>query len=166
MRQESLPRRIRHRYRLTRLGIHFVFVAAFTMIGGALRGFNLLLVLSGMLIAALLFQWRCSRRVIRSSAVLRLVPTEAYANVPFRIRYQVTNLSRYLPLWMIRIDDPIESTAGEIETAAGCGVGVVGPGQSAGIHYECVVSTRGKYQLGPLSVSTWYPISLGHAQDD
>ena len=47
-----MSRPLRFRYQLTRLGLHFVFVAAFTMIGGALRGFNLLLVLAGLLVGA------------------------------------------------------------------------------------------------------------------
>ncbi len=160
MPKDSSPVPVRVRYRLTRLGVHFVFVAAFTMIGGALRGFNLLLVLAGLLIGALLVHWRCSRFLIQSTTVSRLLPAEAFAGTPFRIRYQVRNLSRYLPAWMIRIDDQINSPHEQVPTTAGCAVGVIGPEKMSPTFYDCVVTARGRYQLGPISLSTLFPFSL------
>ena len=53
----ALPR---YNNRLTRLGFHFLFLGSFAIFGGAVRGFNLLLVLAAVLIGALLIQWRWS----------------------------------------------------------------------------------------------------------
>jgi len=158
--QHSPPVQIRQRFRLTRLGLHFLFVATFTMIGGALRGFNLLLVLSGLLIGALLIQWRASRWVIESSLVARRLPADAFAGLRFRVHYRVRNVSRLLPVWTIRIDDRIAAVQSDDLSSAGCGVGVVGPAETVTAHYDCVVSTRGVYKFGPLQVSTSFPFSL------
>jgi uncharacterized protein (DUF58 family) len=156
----SAPVPIRQRFRLTRLGLHFLFVATFTMIGGALRGFNLLLVLSGLLIGALLVQWRASRWGIESSLVTRRLPVEAFAGSRFRVHYRVRNISRLLPVWTIRIDDRITALSGGEWSSAGCGVGVIGPAETVTTNYDCVVSKRGIYKFGPIQVSTSFPFSL------
>jgi hypothetical protein len=51
---------------MSRLGWHFVFVGTFAMMGGAIRGFNLPLVLSGLIVGALLMQWRLARRMMEA----------------------------------------------------------------------------------------------------
>ena len=49
------------------------------MLGGALRGFNLLLVLAGLLVGTLVMQWRWSRRSVESIGVRRRLSPEAFA---------------------------------------------------------------------------------------
>jgi len=51
---------------MSRLGWHFAFVGTFAMVGGAIRGFNLPLVLAGLIVGALLMHWRLGRRTIEA----------------------------------------------------------------------------------------------------
>ncbi|MGV3484201.1 MAG: DUF58 domain-containing protein [Planctomycetaceae bacterium] len=163
--------------RLTRLGWHFAFVGMFAMVGGAIRGFNLPLVLAGLIVGALLMQWRLGRRTIEGLDCRRRMPDEAFVGQPFCVRFLVCNRGRWLPAWLIRIDDQVDSSdAGITRRAASflslpiwrepgsfvasCGVGTVAPGRTVVTSYECVAAKRGKYFFGPASVSTGAPLGL------
>ncbi|MFK8111008.1 MAG: DUF58 domain-containing protein [Rubripirellula sp.] len=157
MSNSSEPRR---RHRLTRLGFHFLFVGAFAMLGGALRGFNLLLVLAGLLVGALIMQWRWSRRTVEAINIKRRLPGEAFAGTSFRVRYRLLNQSRFIPVWMIRVEDVISSIDQTDSATALCGVGVISPRQTVVPYYDCVIGKRGKYHFGPLSLMTTFPFAL------
>lgn len=153
----SEPRR---KHRLTRLGFHFLFVGAFAMLGGALRGFNLLLVLAGLLVGTLIMQWRWSRQAIEAISVQRRLPSEAFAGKPFRVRYRLRNHSRLMPVWMIRIEDKILAIDRGEKAMAVCGAGVVSAKGTVMPHYDCKVTRRGRYQFGPIGLITTFPFSL------
>lgn len=159
---------IRHRYGLTRLGYHFLFVALFAMIGGSIRGFNLLLVLSGLLISVILVQWRCGRAMIRLAGVARRLPQDVFAGRPFEIHYLVTNRGRWLPVWMLQIKDQIKNLSVKNPTIRGersqsvihVAAGFVAPKSSVDTSCHCLITARGRYQLGPVRLSTGFPFSL------
>ena len=125
----SRPVEPRRSHRLTRLGFHFLFVGAFAMLGGALRGFNLLLVLAGLLVGALIVQWRWSRRSVESVSVQRRLPPEAFADKPFRVRYRFQNHNWFMPAWMMRVEDVIQLVGADDHAIGVCAVGVISPGQ-------------------------------------
>lgn len=150
----------RRRHRLTRLGFHFLFVGSFAMLGGALRGFNLLLVLAGLLVGALIMQWRWSRRSVEAIGVKRRLPGEAFAGSPFRVRYRLFNHSRFMPVWMIRLEDNIASLDRDDRATALCGVGVISAQQTVVPYYDCLIGQRGQYRIGPVSLMTTFPFAL------
>lgn len=135
------------------------------MLGGALRGFNLLLVLAGLIVGLLIMHWRWSRRAIEAISVTRRLPTEAFAGRPFQVRFLLRNHSRMMPVWMIRVEDRIESAARKDRpstdrASAICGVGVIPADQTERSHYDCVITRRGRYRFGPLTMMTSFPLSL------
>ena len=130
------------------------------MLGGALRGFNLLLVLAGLIAGTLIMHWRLSKRTIENLSAQRRLPTEAFACKPFRVRYQVTNLSRFFPAWMIRIEDQVELAAPSLAKTTACAVGIVAANQTQSPHLDCTVPRRGVYQWGPIEVRTVFPFTL------
>ncbi|TWU51334.1 hypothetical protein Poly59_29260 [Rubripirellula reticaptiva] len=130
------------------------------MLGGALRGFNLLLVLAGLIVGTLIMQWRWSKRSVEAISVQRRLPTEAFAGKPFRIRYMLHNHSRLMPAWMMRVEDRIESSDRSDAATAICAAGVISAGQTVGPHCDCTVTRRGRYRLGPISLMTTFPFSL------
>lgn len=172
--------------RWTRLGWQFAFIGVFAMIGGAVRAYNLPLVLAGLIVAAMILHWRWARQTIVGTAVRRRMPDEAFAGQPFVVRFMVTNRLRWLPLWLVRVDDSIrrirvvdsEARRGidwrmtswrakkpdDTDAVASCGVGVVTPGKTATATYECLISRRGRYDFGPVTLSTGAPIGLMTAQ--
>lgn len=158
------PGEPRRQLRLTRLGAHFLFVGAFAILGGALRGFNLLLVLAGLIVGALLVQWRWSLRSIESMDVKRRMPTEAFAGRPFRLRYRLRNLSRFVPVWMICVEDRIASLDGDVTADAVCGVGMLAAGSTILTPCDCTILRRGRYRFGPVKLMTAFPFLLFNSQ--
>ncbi|QEG01017.1 hypothetical protein Mal15_50930 [Stieleria maiorica] len=164
------------RYRITRLGFHVLFVALFAMIGGALRGFNLLLVLAGLLISVVLLQWRSGRHAILRADLRRHGGSGVFAGTPATMRYDVRNSGRWSPLWCLRIEDPlIAADAGDTRAATGpldekhpgaviatlvASLGHVPPGQTRSTSVICRFHRRGRYRLGPVVVSTTFPFGL------
>lgn len=165
MRRRSKPL---YRYRITRLGFHFLFVALFAIVGGSLRGFNLLLVLAGLLISVVIVQWRQGRTAIRRTRLIRQSVTGTYAGIPVSIRYSISNVGHWLPVWMIRIEDSLtvelpSSTNqphadGPIELIGS--IGNIPAGQTRSTSIICRFSQRGRYELGPLVASTTFPFCL------
>lgn len=173
-----------HRYRVTRLGFHFLFVAMFAIIGGSLRGFNLLLVLAGLLIAVVVIQWRQGRGAIRQIRVHRENVPGAFAGKPVSIRYDIRNVGRWIPVWMVRVEDhvvaqtvaqtlpqiiplanQVTDQSAQAEAAARPislvgGVGNVPADQTRSVSITCRFSQRGRYKLGPIVASTTFPFSL------
>ncbi len=162
------------RVRLTRLGWQFAFIGVFAMIGGAIRAYNLPLVLAGLIVATLILQWRWARHTVASVALLRRLPGESFAGQPFDVTFICTNYSRWLPSWLIRIDDQIrridiaakkdwfgrKQDVIDVETDASCGIGVVPCLKSIAGSYSCVIAKRGRYDFGPLKVSSGAPLGL------
>jgi len=167
---------------MNRLGWHFAFVGTFAMVGGAIRGFNLPLVLAGLITGTLLMHWRIGRRQIESLTIRRRLPEEAFVDQPFTVRFLVTNHNRFLASWLIRIDDAInapvsngssirpptrlrrlrnvfQSQALESVTAA-CGLGKVGPRRTVATSYDVVATQRGRYTVGPSVISSGMPLGL------
>ncbi len=150
----------RRSHRLTRLGFHFLFVGTFAMLGGALRGFNLLLVLAGLMVGALIMQWRWSRRSVESVSVQRRLPTEAFAGRPFRVRYRLHNHGRLMPVWMMRVEEKIERAESSDNAIAICGAGTIAPQQTVVPHFDCTVHHRGVYLIGNATLQTTFPFAL------
>lgn len=152
--------RTRFDSRLTRLGFHFLFLGSFAIFGGAVRGFNLLLVLAAILIGTLLIQWRWSRHSIAAIELDRRLPTEAFAGKPFQMRFRLRNRNRLVAAWMLRLNDSIQGITNSEQATASCGVAAVAAGASVSADYNCVVARRGRYRFGPVQLETTFPLSL------
>ena len=165
--------RAAHRYysSVTRLGYHTAFVTVFAMGGGAARGFNLLLLLAALLVGVALVHWRLGRRQLRRlSMELEALPN-AHAGQPFSLRYRIANLGRWLPLWMIRLDQMVRplvtSTVAALESdqdhrrlSLTTGAGYVPSRSALPVDVQCCVSYRGVYQPGFLLGSSTFPFGL------
>lgn len=158
--------RRRTRHRLTRLGIQVMLIGAFGILGGSLNGLNLLIVVAAVVLATLVVQWRMSRAMIDALRIDRRMPTEAFAGKPVRIRYQVNNENRLMPLWLIRLEDSFRRIDSSEPERTATGVGLLMPGQSTSTFFDVIAYHRGRYQLGRWSISTVAPLALSKAYRD
>ena len=131
------------------------------MLGGALRGFNLLLVIAGILIAASLVQWRFSRRVSESLRLRRRLPREVYVGKPARIEYLITNQSFSLTAWMVRVEEHLhDRDDSEHVSIQPLTCAKIGPQESITTTTRLIASRRGLYRLNRLTAATTFPLDL------
>ncbi|WP_164101885.1 DUF58 domain-containing protein [Candidatus Laterigemmans baculatus] len=150
--------------RITRNGLHMAFVAAFAILGGSIRGFNLLVILAGLMVGLLVVQWRFCRGMLPKLTVRRVLPLEAYAERPFKVQFVVVNGRSWLPAWMIRAEDRIRGGRGKTRDGqAICSFGMIRPQTSEPAHYECTVMRRGRYYFGPVRLASGFPLGLVQA---
>jgi uncharacterized protein (DUF58 family) len=150
---------VRYRTKIVRLGWHFGFIAAFAILGGSLRGFNLMLILAGAMLGAMIMQWRWSKTCLQTLTMRRRLPSEAFAGTSFRVRFLATNSAWSMPIWMIRMDDRIYSDRYG-ETISCASIGRIGAGRTVSISQEAMIQRRGRYDFGPITVSTRFPFAL------
>ncbi len=150
--------------RFTRNGLHMAFVAIFAVLGGSVRGFNLLVILAGLMVGILIMQWRFCRGTLPGLTVHRTPPPEAFAGTPFKMRFEITNHRRWLPAWLIRLEDQIRGRhlpGRGIEAVTS--VGIIRPGTSELAAYDCLIARRGRYRFGPVRLATGFPFGLINA---
>ena len=156
-----------------------LLIGGFGILGGSLNGLNLLVVVAAVTLGGLLVQWRLSRAMIESLRVDRRMPAEAFAGKPMRIRYQINNEHRLMPLWLIRLEDTLErirfgdtgvtasywgttKTTGErLKTMTG--VGLLMPGQTTSAYFDLIARYRGRYRFDRWLASTMAPMALSTA---
>ncbi len=150
--------------RPTRLGMHFLFVTAFAMLGGALRGFNLLLVIAGLLTGAMLMQWRWARGNLMALSFSRRLPKDLFAGDRFEVQYEIENKSRWMTLWLLRLEDKLITVGNAKGSQATNAVRVVmpkiGPSMSVVERSPLKISRRGEMTFGPATIASSFPFDL------
>jgi len=102
---ESRPRVQQHALRLTRGGFFFILAATLICLGAMDGNVNLLTLLFGFCLAALLVNLFYGSRTLKTLSVRRCVPDVAVAGQPFLIRYTITNHRRWASARGILIED-------------------------------------------------------------
>lgn len=163
-RRNRIRQRSMVRFRLTREGVHFVGVLLFIFFGAVIRDINLLILLAGAMIGLLVLQWRFNVRTLVGVKAYRQVMPATTVDNPTQVLVQLTNPKRWLGSWLVLVEDPLKRLEPVLERASGTGsliVDEVRPrGKSEG-RYELTFHHRGRYEIGPTSISTRFPIGLG-----
>src|SRR5436189_233732 len=118
---------LRRRAWLTREGWYYLAVLAFIIGGAVLRSINLLVVLAGMMIGPLLFNWRLVMASLMGLVVRRELPAQVVAGDPLTVEITLENTRWWLSSWLVVVEDWVERQ--------GTGVGnheSIGGNQTAG----------------------------------
>ena len=147
-------------------GWYYLFVVVFVIGGAVLGEVNLLVVLAGVMAAPLLFNWRFVQLTLRDLDVQRKLPRQMCAGNSLRVAVTASNRRRRLTSWAVTVEDAL---AREGDGSRGNRYGVrvtlprVAAGQSAFTQYRVSLTRRGRYEFGPLRVSTRFPLGLARA---
>lgn len=128
-----------------------------------LRQINLVLVLAGMLVGPLAFSWWLAQRTLRGLKVSRKVPRRICAGDPLVVHLELNNGRRSGGSWAVVVEDEVrrEGAAPDETPARPQAVfSYVPAGQSCDAVCEGRLWRRGRYRVGPLSVSTRFPFGL------
>jgi uncharacterized protein (DUF58 family) len=148
---------------LCREGWYYLLVLGFVFVVATLQEMNLMLVLVGMLLGPLLFNWRLVFSTLKRLDLRRRVPHGVCAGDLLVVNVQLTNRRRRIGSWATVVQD-------EIRAEAGPGRGqtsrptvfflYVPAGQSREGVYRGRLPHRGRYRLGPTRISTRFPFGL------
>ncbi|MEJ2538655.1 MAG: DUF58 domain-containing protein [Gemmatimonadota bacterium] len=157
---QRLWRRIRgwRRLRFTRAGLLFSLGALAVGFVATNTGNNLLFLLLGAMLGAMVVSGWLSERTLSGLKITRLLPagTSVQRDVP--VRYQVTNQKRHLTSFAVEL-----SEKGLASTAF---VARVPPGTTAEVHAAAAFHRRGVYSLHTLTLATEFPFALFRKERD
>lgn len=148
---------------LSREGWRYLVLLAAILGLAMLRQINLVLVLAGMLVGPLAFSWWLAARTLRGLKVSRKMPGRVCAGDPLVAHLELRNPRRALGTWAVVVEDEMRREgAGPDEPSAQpqAVFSYVPAGESCRAVCEGRLWRRGRYRLGPLSVSTRFPFGL------
>jgi uncharacterized protein (DUF58 family) len=161
---------IRRRAWLTREGWYYLALLTFVLGGAVLRSGNLLLILGGLMVGPLIFNWRLVIAGLTGLVVSRRLPPQIIAGEPLTIELSVENTRWWFSTWLLRIDDRLErftenrgSSRGKPTIAEALVPHVPASGIAVGT-YRLTLYRRGTYRFGPLRLSTRFPLGLVRGQ--
>lgn len=144
-------------------GWYYLLVLAFVFAGAMLREVNLMLVLAGMLLGPMLFNWRMVAVTLSGLDVRRKLPQGVCAGDLLVVNLELTNRRKRIGSWAVAVTERVERVGGD-RRAGPIEPSVLFPyvpaGQSRGNVYRGRLTQRGLYRLGPLRVSTRFPFGL------
>ncbi len=166
-RQQALARAASSaRFQMTREGFHLMVVVVFIFVGAVLRDINLLILIAAAMIGLLLLQWRLGIGTVVGLKAARKLPQRVSQGAEVECTVTVSNAKRWLGAWLILIEDSITQVSPLTEKHVGRGVTMLdelsphGEGQAS---YNAVFHSRGRYRIGPCTLSTRFPLNLGRS---
>src|SRR4029434_4933889 len=96
---------LRRRAWLTREGWYYSTVLAFIIGGAVLRSINLLVILAGLMIASLRFNWRLVMASLTGWVIHRRVPEQVLAGEPLTVEISVENTRWWMSSWLLTVED-------------------------------------------------------------
>lgn len=153
----------RRRLNICYEGWLYMVVLAFLFVGAVLREINLLMVLFGMMVGPYLFSLGLVLLSLRDLQIRRRMPETITAGQMLVVDVEVTNAKKKSSSWAIATTDVIEQEAGPNKGEkihASLFFPHIPPNQSSKQVYEGKLLSRGRYRLGPMRVTSRFPLGL------
>ncbi len=144
------------RLRFTREGRWFTFLTVGVGFGAINTGNNLLYLLLGWMLSAIIASGILSERALRGLKVSRLPPGRVYAGRPFLMQISLQNEKKRLPSFSIEVEDLVE----EKPLDKKCYFLKLPAGRLQTTRYRHTFSRRGLYQFDGFRLSTKFPFAL------
>lgn len=145
------PRRLK----FTREGWYYFFFTLGVGIAALNTGNNLLFLVLGLQLTAIIVSGILSEIALQKLEVVRELPRDPAAREPFPLRYRITNRKRFWPSLTILIGEKGGPFNGAVAPLL-----AVGPGETATASTRCEVPWRGRFELQEITLSTRFPFGL------
>ncbi len=151
----QLPRR---RTRLVRAGAVYIAVVIVIGLAAASRPNNLLVWVFSALVAAMIISTFASGILMRRVRALRIEPRRGRVGEPLIVRYEIRNISRYVPVYDLHAHEVL--TSERLRCVGDAWILHAGPRDT--VHAESVFQPmrRGPVRLCDFEVSTTFPFGL------
>ena len=143
---------------LVYLGIMLVIAVA-ALTGGNPDTGNMLLLVFGMMAGPFVLNGWLVVGMLTRISVSRSVTSVAQAGRFFSVDIQVSNQRRFLASRLIEVRDVIQGN--RLQQQASVTFVCIAPGETRIAEYQLCIRKRGLYRLGPLRVSSHFPLGVG-----
>lgn len=148
-------RRVR---RAPREGLLYLGLMASLLVGSFLGGDNLLMLVVALMIGPWLLNAWASGTLLWRCDVRRVVPGRVMAGEVVSVELVVENRKRLFPSWLVLASDQIENDSETLEARVLFARVPAGDRRSG--YYRLRPGRRGRYRLGPIELSTRFPLGL------
>ncbi|MBI1903744.1 MAG: DUF58 domain-containing protein [Planctomycetia bacterium] len=154
------------RQRLTIESWYYVVVGGFLLVGSLLREINLMLMLVGLMVGPLVLSWWMAWRSLRKIEVRRTAPSAVTAGDAVFVEIEAANRRPRGTSWAVVVKDRLRRSGdgdGNVRAAtitARTFFQKLPAGAIERRTYQGTIVRRGRYELGPLVVSTRFPLGL------
>ena len=146
--------------RLTAEGWYYVLVIAFIIGGAVLREVNLLVLLAGLMLGPLLWNWLLVRWALHHLEASEVPLSRVHVGEPLRAFWLLHNGDAKLAAWSVVLDEGVRQEGQRAYRRARVVTPCLAPKRSIRVGYQLTFPRRGSYELGPLRISTSFPLGL------
>lgn len=148
---------------LSREGLWYALVVVCVLGGAVGRQLNLLILLGSVLAGPLIFALFHGRFALAGLSLARGLPAHVHAGGRLLVEISASNRRRWSSMWGLEVRDTVQRED-QLEPGEATAVNVYFPRIAAGatsqIDYRGWLNRRGLYRLGPLRISTRFPLGL------
>lgn len=153
-----LPRISRYRVKFPREGIGFLLIMMVLFIGSSLTQSNMLLLVFAAMAGPFVVNGWITFNMLQGLRVHRTPPARAMASELFAVELVLENQSSLLSAWMMSVEDDLFHQR-MLSPSSVLFVRVPPQEEQVG-YYQLQLAQRGKYEFGPLRVTTRFPLGL------
>ncbi len=146
--------------RLTAEGWYYLLVIAFIIGGAVLREVNLLVLLAALMIGPLLWNWLLVRWALRRVSATEIPLPRVHAGRPLNASWLLHNDDAKLAAWGVALEEVVEKKGTGGRVRARVVTPCLAPQRSTRVGYSLTFPQRGVYKLGPVRLSTSFPLGL------
>jgi uncharacterized protein (DUF58 family) len=153
---------------IRREGWFYLLIVVIVLGGAMLKEVNLLLILAGMLLGPVLLNWQAVKVNLRGLSIVRKLPPTLCAGDVLSVGVHLTNLRRRMGCWAVVVEEQIQRIGGGNHESSRRAQAIrpavffpcVPAAQTRKGAYRGQLVQRGRYQIGPLRLSTQFPFGL------
>lgn len=154
---------MKQRYHTSIPGLLYLGLIGLTAFTAVNNQNNVLFWILGLLLSGLIVSSIVSGMMIRSIRIRRLLPAHGIVGEPMIVRYEVTNRSRFLPIFNIHIKERnVNEPSGFNNMMDPISAWVMHVGPNETVHGEAILwpRRRGKAAFGSIRIWTTFPLGV------
>ena len=148
----------RHQIGVPREGGVYLLIMGVLFVGSLLGRSNMLMLVFSMMAGPFILNGWVTFVLLRQMAVKRKLPTRCMADETVSVEIELGSQKQWMSTWLMTVNDRIISEREELQSAVL--FSRVPPKESRSAYYQMQLGSRGRYQLGPLELTTRFPLGL------
>lgn len=158
LRSRRRPTAAQHRISLPREGLVYLLIMIVLFTGSMLGHSNLLLLVFAMMVGPFVLNGWLTFSMLKRNQVIRKLPRRAIAGDTTSVEIELINNKRLQASWLMAVQDHIENANEQLDATVM--FTRVPPRGSRTSYYRMRLMQRGRYQFGPLDLSTRFPLGM------